>query len=41
MADVPAIEDDDATCAEATQLREQLDALGTVNPLAIEELRGR
>ncbi len=29
--------DDDALRAEATQLREQLDALGPVNPLAIEE----
>ena len=29
--------DDDALRAESTQLREQLDALGPVNPLAIEE----
>jgi chromosome segregation protein len=29
--------DDDALRAEATQLREQVDALGPVNPLAIEE----
>jgi chromosome segregation protein len=38
---MPSVEpldlDDDALRAESTQLREQIDALGPVNPLAIEE----
>lgn len=38
LADVQVLDEDDATLrAESKQLRAQLEALGTVNPLAIEE----